>query len=93
MQRDALFDCEAIQSNKMVSGAFGYFNIDDDSTFNQITVVRTSPEVTNVYFVNELSGAKHYSFFFLEMDPEDLYYFYSSINQIVMRNISVHVLN
>lgn len=79
-ERDAIFKCEAIKSNSIVSGSFGCFNVDDDSTFNQLTVVETSPEENDVYYVNELSKAKYYSVFYLEMDPEDPYYFYR-INQ------------
>jgi hypothetical protein len=74
MERDAIFDCEAIRKNYGISGSFGYFNIDDDSTFNQITAVRTSPDKANVHYVNELSGYGHYSVFNLYMDPEDPYY-------------------
>jgi hypothetical protein len=72
MERNAIFDCGTIKSNTAVSRSFGYFNI-DDSNFDQITVVRTSPDDEHVHYVNELSGAKHYAVFHLYMDPEDPY--------------------
>jgi hypothetical protein len=75
LERDAIFDCEAVQMKADVSGIFGYFNLDDDSTINQITAVRTSPDKSHLHYVNEQEGSVFYSVFTLNVDREDPYYF------------------
>lgn len=80
IERDAVFDCEAIKSNNYASGTFVYLNIDDDSKINQVIVVRTCPESSRVHYSNELSGAKYYSVFYIYVDPGN-FYSYSKVNQ------------
>jgi hypothetical protein len=59
-----------------VSEIFGYFNLDDDLIFNQITSVRTSPDKSHLHYVNEQGGSVFDSVFPLDADQEDPFYFH-----------------
>jgi hypothetical protein len=63
LERDAVFDCKAIKTNDYVLVTFAYFNLKDDSTFNQITAVKASPDEEHVHYVNEFPHAKYNSVF------------------------------